>query len=53
MMKDVIVELLIMAFFLLIGCLLFNGRGGCFRIAITRKCFSKEWAYAIWYVQCL
>ena len=21
------------------------------RIAITRKCFSKEWAYAIWYVQ--
>ena len=30
MMKDVIVELLIMAFFLLIGCLLFNGRGGCF-----------------------
>ena len=53
MMKDVIVELLIMAFFLLIGCLLFNGRGGCFipiynslsekneEIAITKKVLFK------------
>ena len=41
MMKDVIVELLIMAFFLLIGCLLFNGRGGCF-IPIYNALSEKE-----------
>ena len=41
MMKDVIVELLIMAFFLLIGCLLFNGRGGCF-IPIYNAISEKE-----------
>ena len=41
MMKDVIVELLIMTFFLLIGCLLFNGRGGCF-IPIYNALSEKE-----------
>ena len=41
MMKDVIVEILIMAFFLLIGCLLFNGRGGCF-IPIYNALSEKE-----------